>query len=99
MSDFGKVAVLMGGRTGLGGRSLGRAGAQGRSSDRVCEKDTVSDFGKVAVLVGHRSAEREISLLSGEYVLAGLQRMRAAEVLGCAGWSRAHLMLRAKDGL
>src|SRR5688572_33418852 len=32
------------------------------------------DFGKVAVLMGGRSAEREISLLSGENVLAGLRR-------------------------
>ncbi len=33
-----------------------------------------SDFGKVAVLMGGMSAEREISLLSGAAVLAGLQR-------------------------
>ena len=32
------------------------------------------DFGKVAVLMGGRSAEREISLMSGENVLAGLRR-------------------------
>jgi D-alanine-D-alanine ligase len=32
------------------------------------------DFGKVAVLMGGRSAEREISLLSGNAVLAGLRR-------------------------
>ncbi len=32
------------------------------------------DFGKVAVLMGGRSAEREISLLSGNAVLAALQR-------------------------
>ncbi len=36
--DFGKVAVLMGGQAGLGGRSLGRAGAAGRSSDGVCQR-------------------------------------------------------------
>ncbi len=36
--NFGKVAVLMGGRAGLGGRSLGRAGAQGRSGDNVCQR-------------------------------------------------------------
>ena len=32
------------------------------------------DFGKVAVLMGGRSAEREISLMSGANVLAGLRR-------------------------
>lgn len=32
------------------------------------------DFGKVAVLMGGRSAEREISLMSGQNVLAGLRR-------------------------
>ena len=32
------------------------------------------DFGKVAVLMGGRSAEREISLMSGDNVLAGLRR-------------------------
>ena len=37
-SDFGKVAVLMGGRAGLGGRSLGRAGAQRRSGNYVCQQ-------------------------------------------------------------
>ncbi len=34
----------------------------------------MADFGKVAVLFGGRSAEREISLLSGNAVLAGLRR-------------------------
>lgn len=34
------------------------------------------DFGKVAVLMGGRSAEREISLKSGQAVLAALQRNR-----------------------
>lgn len=33
-----------------------------------------SDFGRVAVLMGGRSAEREISLISGNAVLAALQR-------------------------
>ena len=32
-------------------------------------------FGKVAVLMGGKSAEREISLMSGQNVLAGLRRM------------------------
>ncbi len=35
---------------------------------------TARDFGKVAVLMGGRSAEREISLLSGNNVLAALRR-------------------------
>jgi D-alanine-D-alanine ligase len=35
---------------------------------------SVADFGRVAVLMGGRSAEREISLISGNAVLAGLQR-------------------------
>lgn len=35
---------------------------------------TAHDFGKVAVLLGGRSAEREISLQSGEAVLAALRR-------------------------
>ncbi len=34
----------------------------------------MSNFGKVAVLMGGRSAEREISLMSGANVLAGLRR-------------------------
>ena len=33
----------------------------------------IYDFGKVAVLMGGRSAERSISLLSGEAVLSSLQ--------------------------
>ncbi|WP_438970176.1 D-alanine--D-alanine ligase [Methylophaga sp.] len=36
--------------------------------------DSASEFGRVAVLMGGRSAEREISLISGKAVLAGLQR-------------------------
>ena len=36
--------------------------------------DGPKDFGKVAVLLGGRSAEREISLLSGNAVLGALQR-------------------------
>jgi D-alanine-D-alanine ligase len=34
----------------------------------------VRDFGKVAVLMGGTSAEREVSLITGQNVLAGLQR-------------------------
>jgi D-alanine-D-alanine ligase len=36
--------------------------------------DNAAEFGRVAVLMGGRSAEREISLISGKAVLAGLQR-------------------------
>jgi D-alanine-D-alanine ligase len=36
--------------------------------------DHAAEFGRVAVLMGGRSAEREISLISGKAVLAGLQR-------------------------
>ena len=36
--------------------------------------DSATDFGKVAVLMGGNSAEREISLKSGEAVLAALLR-------------------------
>ena len=35
---------------------------------------SATDFGKVAVLMGGNSAEREISLKSGEAVLAALLR-------------------------
>jgi D-alanine-D-alanine ligase len=35
---------------------------------------SAAEFGRVAVLMGGRSAEREISLISGNAVLAGLQR-------------------------
>jgi D-alanine-D-alanine ligase len=40
-----------------------------------------SEFGRVAVLLGGSSAEREISLLSGNAVLAGLER-RGVTVIG-----------------
>ena len=36
--SFGKVAVLMGGQAGLGGRRLGRAGAACRSSEGVFQR-------------------------------------------------------------
>jgi D-alanine-D-alanine ligase len=37
-------------------------------------KDSMKDFGKVAVLLGGKSAEREVSLNSGNAVLAALKR-------------------------
>ena len=48
-----------------------RTGAQRRVDDP-------SRFGKVAVLMGGDSAEREISLLTGQAVCDGLQRSRAS---------------------
>ena len=40
--------------------------------EKVTDNSIIDDFGKVAVLLGGTSAEREISLLSGNTVLAGL---------------------------
>ena len=36
------------------------------------------DFGKVAVLLGGKSAEREVSLMSGTAILEALQRQGVA---------------------
>jgi D-alanine-D-alanine ligase len=66
-------------------------------------------FGKVAVLLGGRSAEREISLLSGNAVLAALQRQgvdahafdpanRPLEDLKHEGYARAHIALHGRYG-
>lgn len=66
-------------------------------------------FGKVAVLLGGRSAEREISLLSGNAVLAALQRQgvdahafdpseRPLDELKRAGFARAHIALHGRYG-
>src|ERR1700722_10160771 len=43
--------------------------------------EAASQFGRVAVLLGGTSSEREVSLLSGKAVLAGLER-RGLEVIG-----------------
>ena len=68
-----------------------------------------TDFGKVAVLMGGWSAEREISLLSGQAVLQALQESGvdahavdvghgiAAELAG-ADYSRALIMLHGRGG-
>ncbi len=67
------------------------------------------DFGKVAVLMGGRSAEREISLLSGNAVLAALTRMgvdahpfdpatQPLEQLRAQGFARAHIALHGRFG-
>jgi D-alanine-D-alanine ligase len=68
-----------------------------------------TDFGKVAVLLGGRSAEREISLLSGNAVLTALQRQgvdahafdpanRPLEDLKHEGFVRAHIALHGRYG-
>ena len=67
------------------------------------------DFGKVAVLMGGRSAEREISLLSGNAVLAALRRRgvdahafdpaeRPLDDLKREGYARAHIALHGRYG-
>ena len=67
------------------------------------------DFGKVAVLMGGRSAEREISLLSGNAVLAGLRSKgvdarafdpyeRSLFELKSAGYARVFLALHGRYG-
>ena len=67
------------------------------------------DFGKVAVLMGGKSAEREISLLSGANVLAGLRRQgvdahafdpaeRPVFELRSDGYQRAFIALHGRYG-
>jgi D-alanine-D-alanine ligase len=67
------------------------------------------DFGKVAVLLGGRSAEREISLLSGQAVLAALKRQgvdahgfdpaeQPLENLRQQGFQRVHIALHGRFG-
>ena len=67
------------------------------------------DFGKVAVLMGGKSAEREISLLSGNNVLEGLRRKgvdahafdpaeRPVFELKSDGYSRAFIVLHGRYG-
>ena len=68
-----------------------------------------ADFGKVAVLLGGDSSEREISLLSGQAVLAALQRRgvnarafdpqdRAVQELAADGFDRAWIALHGPGG-
>jgi D-alanine-D-alanine ligase len=69
-----------------------------------------ADFGKVAVLMGGTAAEREVSLKSGNAVLAGLQRRgidaHAVDVTGPAslqeiaagGFDRAFIVLHGRGG-
>lgn len=69
----------------------------------------MADFGKVAVLMGGRSAEREISLLSGNNVLAGLRRkgvdahafdpaQRPVFEITSDGYARAFIVLHGRFG-
>lgn len=71
--------------------------------------DNAAEFGRVAVLMGGRSAEREISLISGNAVLAGLQRQGvdayAIDVsfdichqLGSGQFDRAFIVLHGRGG-
>lgn len=66
-----------------------------------------ADFGKVAVLLGGRSAEREVSLNSGNAVLAGLQRKgidaqafdpAERDIAELKQFDRAHIALHGRDG-
>ena len=68
-----------------------------------------SQFGKVAVLLGGKSAEREISLLSGNAVLAALQRRHVdahgidvgddlLAVLERGGFDRVFVVLHGRGG-
>ena len=68
-----------------------------------------ADFGKVAVLLGGRSAEREISLKSGNAVLDALRRQgvdahpfdpseQHMEALLQQGFNRAHIALHGRYG-
>ena len=70
---------------------------------------TAADFGKVAVLLGGDSTEREISLLSGNAVLAGLRRRgvnahafdpqsTAVQSLVSEGFDRAWIALHGPGG-
>jgi len=65
------------------------------------------DFGRVAVLMGGWSAEREISLRSGQAVLAALQRagvqaegvdLKRGELAGLTGFDRGFVALHGRGG-
>jgi D-alanine-D-alanine ligase len=73
------------------------------------EQVTQRDFGKVAVLLGGRSAEREVSLMSGNAVLAALRQQgvdahpfdpagQPLENLVKQGFARAHIALHGRFG-
>jgi D-alanine-D-alanine ligase len=71
--------------------------------------ESAADFGRVAVLMGGESAEREISLISGDAVLAALRRRGVdahrldpseglEPLLGGAGFDRAWIALHGRGG-
>jgi D-alanine-D-alanine ligase len=71
--------------------------------------ENAAEFGRVAVLMGGRSAEREISLISGNEVLAGLQRKGVdaygidvsfdiCHKLGSGQFDRAFIVLHGRGG-
>jgi D-alanine-D-alanine ligase len=71
--------------------------------------ENAAEFGRVAVLMGGRSAEREISLISGKAVLAGLQRKGVdaygidvsfdiCHKLGSGQFDRAFVVLHGRGG-
>lgn len=71
--------------------------------------DNAAAFGRVVVLMGGRSAEREISLISGNAVLAGLQRKGVdaygldvsfdlCHQLGSGQFDRAFVVLHGRGG-
>lgn len=71
--------------------------------------NTAADFGKVAVLMGGRSAEREISLISGKAVLEALLRqgvdahgldvnVSIAQQLAAGHYDRAFIVLHGRGG-
>jgi D-alanine-D-alanine ligase len=70
------------------------------SSEASGSIKTVSDpkdFGRVAVLMGGWSAERQVSLWSGENVLAALQS-RGVDAVGVVVESKSHLLRVLHDG-
>jgi D-alanine-D-alanine ligase len=80
-----------------------------KSSARPRRANSAADFGKVAVLLGGDSSEREISLLSGNAVLAALKRRgvnaeafdpgeRAVQNLASEGFDRAWNALHGPGG-
>ncbi len=71
--------------------------------------ESAAEFGRVAVLMGGRSAERDISLISGNAVLAGLQRKGVdaysvdvsfdiCHKLGSGQFDRAFVVLHGRGG-
>lgn len=110
----GKAGVSMGGRAGTRRRGPARGDATVKSRragtvTKSIRSKTVSKFGKVAVMMGGRSAEREISLMSGKNVLEALVRQgidahafdpakRDLAKMKTDGYDRAFLILHGRYG-